>query len=100
MFHDLKTLLPQTLAKYKIASGTEATLICEQTNQLITDIIGQAAGANTKAVYFKDGTITIATDSSPVISELKLYTSAILETIADKFPGVAANGLRFIISNV
>ena len=97
MFHSLKTLIPQTLSKHKIASSAGATLICQETDKIIADIIGADVSALAKAIYVKDNTIAIEADSSAVISELKLYTEAIIETVNEKFPKADIKGLRFLM---
>ncbi|MFH1713550.1 MAG: DciA family protein [Candidatus Jacksonbacteria bacterium] len=97
MFHTLKTLIPGFTAKYKIASLIEAVLICEETDKIIKDIVDESALQNTKTVYLKDNVLTVKTDSATIISELKLYESAILESLQAKFPKVKINGLRFLV---
>ncbi|MEK9165330.1 MAG: DciA family protein [Patescibacteria group bacterium] len=97
MFHPLKTLIPQFMAKYKIASQIEAVLICQETDKIIKEIVDESALQNTKAAYLKDNILTLKTDSASIASELKLYESAILESLAAKFPKVKIGGLRFLV---
>ena len=97
MFHPLKSILPKILCKHKIASALEATLICQQTDKIIKDIINEKALHNTKAVYVKDNVATIQATSSQIISELKLYESAIVESLNDRFPKAKIKALRFLM---
>ncbi|HBH45751.1 MAG: hypothetical protein A2445_01230 [Candidatus Jacksonbacteria bacterium RIFOXYC2_FULL_44_29] len=97
MFQSLKHLLPATLSKYKIASATEATLICNAVNQKIEEILKNQA-TNTKAVYLKDGQIAIQSDSAMLIAELQTYRDAILEDLRRDFPKTQIKSIRFLIA--
>ena len=96
-WRSLKSLLPSTLHKYKIASSIEATLICKKAKELIQDIIGAEPSKNIEVAYVKDGIITIKTPSSAIISEIKLYETALIEMLRDRFPKSDLNGLRFMV---
>ncbi len=98
MFQTLKDLLPNTLAKYKLASITEASLICEEANRVITDILGKSMNDRIEALYVRDHTMAIAADSAQAIAELKLYTETIIEAIHAKFPQAQIQGLRFMLN--
>lgn len=98
MFHKISAILPKILAKNKIAPHIGATLLLLEVESYIKDIFGKKLSTNAKPLYVKDGIITIATSSSHLMSELKLYESAILERLREKFPRTAIQGLRFMVS--
>jgi nitrate reductase NapAB chaperone NapD len=97
MFHPLKILLPKSLGKHKLASNIKASLICQETNKIIKDIIGETALLNTQAIYVKDNVVVIQAASSQIISELKLYEQAIIETINNRILKAKIKGLRFLV---
>lgn len=96
MFHSLKSLIPGTLTKYKIAPAIEATRICTAAQECIRDILGQSA-TSPRALYVKDDVLAIGVVSAADMAELKLYESAILETLHDQFPQVTMKGVRFLV---
>jgi len=95
MFHSLKTLLPKSLQKHKLAPAIGASLICQKTDKIIIDIIGQSAALKTKTKFVKDGVITIGTNSSIIVAELKMHEKIILEKIRKLFPKNNIKSLRF-----
>jgi len=97
MFHPLKILLSKSLSKHKLASNIKASLICQQTDKIIKDIIDAQALGATKTVYVKDNIVVIQAASSQIIAELKLYEQAILEALNDKFPRAKIKALRFLM---
>lgn len=94
MFHKLSSILSISLSRNKIAPNIGATLLLQELESYIKDIFGEELATEAKPLYFKDGVITIKTASSHIMSELKLYESAILERLREKFPNVAIKGLR------
>ena len=89
--------MPKVLSKHKLASNIGATLICQETNKIIKDIIDTQALGSTKAVYAKDNVVVIQTASSQITSELKLYEHAIVESINNRVPKAKITTLRFLI---
>lgn len=98
MFETLKDLLPNTLSKYKLASSTEASLVCEEAGLVMAKILGQAMNYRIEALYVRDNTLTITAPEPQAIAELKLHTATIIEAINAKFPSARIQGLRFMLN--
>mgnify|MGYP001599377204 CR=1 FL=1 len=97
MFHPLKSLLPFSLAKHKLASSLEASLICEEIDKVIAGILEDAPTASSHAAYVKDHWVTIEAQDPHTISEIWLYEKLIQEKLQEKFPTAKIKGLRYLL---
>jgi hypothetical protein len=86
MISSLSSILEKNLQqKSGLAKQIQATLICEEFEKIILNIWGDKIKNLTKALYFKNNTLTIASLSSTVAQEIKLNENKILEKLNKKF---------------
>jgi hypothetical protein len=71
--------------KSGLAKQVQAVLICEEFEKIILDLWGDKIKNLTKALYFKDSTLTIASLSSTIAQEIKLHENKILNLLNKKF---------------
>ena len=97
MFHKISSILPKSLLKNKIAPQVGATLLLLEVQSYIKEILGENLETEAHPLYLKDSVITIKTSSPSIMSELKLYESAMLERLREKFPHTSIKGVRFLV---
>lgn len=98
MFHKISSILPKSLVKNKIAPQVGATLLLLEAQSYIKEILGEKLETQAHPLYLKDAVITIKTNSPSIMSELKLYESAMLERLREKFPQNPIKGMRFLVT--
>lgn len=97
MFLPLSYLLPQSLRKYKIASPTEAYLICKQADLLLKKLISQIEA---RSLYVKDKTLWIAASSPAAANEIKNYEQIILDHLQAQFKAYKIKEIKIICRQI
>ena len=82
--------------KSGLATQITAALICDEFNQIILKKWGDLVKDKAKALSYKDGTLIIASLSSPLAQEIKFYEKEILKKLNQKFPNSIQN-IRYIV---
>ena len=88
--YSLKELIPKT----KIAPHMGAILLCAEADKIIIDILGENPGARARS--YKDTVIIVEAEGTPIISELRLYEHALLETLRKKLPATTISRIHFV----
>lgn len=92
----LKSILPQALKRYKIASQVEANFVLEEFKKIAGDIVGPELAKDIEPLYVKNNTLTVKVRDASLMSELRLYSSQIIEYLEDKFKKKAVEQIRFV----
>lgn len=92
----LKSLLPQALKRYKIASQVEANFVLEEFKKIARDIVGPELAKDIEPLYVKNNTLTVKVRDASLMSELRLYSSQIIEYLEDKLRKKAVEQIRFV----
>lgn len=88
-FTTISSILDKNLKqKTGLANQVTAALICDEFKKIISNIFGPVADNKVKAMYFRQGTLTIASLSSPLAQEIKLHEIEILKILNKKFDNV------------
>ena len=82
--------------KSGLAKQIQAALVCDEFDKIINKQWKGKVKDKTKALYFKDNILTIASLSSVIAQEIKLHEKDILEKINQKFGGVVER-IRYLV---
>jgi predicted nucleic acid-binding Zn ribbon protein len=96
MWLPLKNLISPSLKKAGIAKSVSDAMVCEEFNKIAAHILGNEA-EHCRAVYLKEGNLTVAVLSGSAANELKLYEHDILRALAERFGERKVAGLRFMM---
>lgn len=92
----LASLLEQRQNLSPLWKGVKAALIVDEANQTLSKLFGQAGQRTTKAVYFKNNTLTFACLSSIVAQEIRLNEKNILARLNQKFGENTVKKIRYL----
>ena len=96
-FSTIENILDKSFkSKSGLAKQVTAALVCDEFDKIILEKWGSKIKNKTKALYFKDNTLTIASLSSVMAQEIKLHENEILKELNLKFPN-AIHNIRYIV---
>ena len=95
MFVPIKDLLPKSIKNAGIEKQVEAAMIIEKFHQILQEMFGRKAVGRARAVYFKNGILTISSTSSVLIQEIYLKQKQIIKKINEKFGKIIVNNFKF-----
>ena len=95
MFTNLKRHLNKKLKQLGIENKVEAALVCEAWGKAVVSIFGKEGAKNTRALFFKDNTLTIQVENSSWASEVKMRESKLVEGINKELGKDIVKRIRF-----
>lgn len=93
----LKDLLPASIQKAGITKQVNAARVCNEFNALLGEVLGEKVAKKAKAMYVKNGTLTIAVMSSVIGQEIKLHERELLEKLQKNVGEKTVESLRFLV---
>ncbi|MDD5289609.1 MAG: DciA family protein [Patescibacteria group bacterium] len=96
-FSAISSILNNTVKQQKgLSAQVTAALACEEFDKIVRQKWGEKGANKVKALYLKDGVLTIASLSSVMAQEIKLNEREILAELKTKFGG-AVERIRYVI---
>ncbi|MFA5052061.1 MAG: DUF721 domain-containing protein [Patescibacteria group bacterium] len=93
----LKDLLKGSVNQAGIGEQVGAAVVCVEFDKIILEVLGDQIKDKVRALYVKNGTLTVAVLSSAIGQEIKLHEQEILEKLSKKAEGRGVNRLRFLV---
>lgn len=93
----LKDLLHGSLNKAGIGEQVGAAVVCTEFDNILQEVLGEGVKDKARALYVKNGTLTVAVLSSAIGQEIKLHEQEILEKLSKKSDGNEVNRIRFLV---
>lgn len=87
MFHDLKTLLRQSLRQKRIGEAVEAAQVVEAFCAVVAEMFGDSAAKGLRQVMFKGDTLHIAAGSGVLASEMRMRQIEISRQLSERLSG-------------
>jgi len=96
-FQKVGAILPKSIKRAGISRQLEASMICEQADKEIKRIFGEKIGSQSKALYYKDNTLTLAVLSSVLAQEIRFREVEIRRVLNDRFGEGAVERIRYLM---
>lgn len=93
----LGNLLQKTVNQAGIAEQVDAAMVCQECDQVVAELFGKGFQEKAKALYIKNGTVTIAVTSPVIGQELKMREAEIMEKVQKKAGKLEVKKLRFLV---
>ena len=93
----IKNLLKKRLNQAGLSKNIRTSLIIEEFEKIILQIIGNNASERVRPLYIKNGILTVACLSSAVMAEINFKKQLIINKINKKFNTLALKNIRFIL---
>ena len=97
MDNSLKYLLQKSINKAGISKQVDAAVIIEECNRVLSDVLGSKIKDKARAMYVRNGTVSIAVTSSTVGQEIKLHEEEILAKLVKKAGQTKVEKIRFLV---
>ncbi|MBN1326067.1 DUF721 domain-containing protein [Candidatus Falkowbacteria bacterium] len=93
----IKKLLQKRIKQTGLSKNIRTSLLIQEFEKIIPEIIGDSASNKIKPLFIKNGTLTVACLSSAVMAEINLKKQLIINKINKKFDTLALKNIRFIL---
>ena len=97
MLRSIGDLVGRSVKRQGIETQVQASQVIEEFHKIISEKFGKRILSQVQAKSLKNQVLNVATLSSVVTSELRLYEEEILEKINDKYKKTLVNKLRFFL---
>jgi len=95
-FIAISNILGKSIKKQGLAHQIQASLICEEFDNILKEKWGEKITPHVRALYFKDNILTIASLSSVATQEIRFAEKEILEKINKKNGSDAIQKIRYL----
>lgn len=99
MFIPLKKILPLKINQWGLKKKVEATRVCQIWEEAVENIFKSRAANVSRALYFKNKTLTVSVPNSVWANEFQLYSSRIIREINQKLGKSLVERINFKIEN-
>lgn len=93
----IKALLNKRLRQTGLSKNIKTSLVIQEFENLIPEIIGSSASVKVKPLYIKNSILTVACLSSAVMAEINLKKQLIINKINKKFGSIVLKNIRFVL---
>lgn len=97
-FYSLKALLPAHLQRAGIKKQVDAVLLLDKYMEAAEEMLGKNIASKTKALYFRDGVLVVACQSSALNQELRYIQEDLLKIINKKSGGSVVKKIKFEVN--
>ncbi|RJQ33639.1 DUF721 domain-containing protein [Candidatus Parcubacteria bacterium] len=95
-WQSLKDIANTSLDNKGIKKKVQGSLVISQANDIIGNFFGEQAKARARAVYWRDGVLTIAVLNSDLFAEIESQEEQFIRILNNRFSEIVVYTLRFL----
>lgn len=95
-WQSLKDIASDSLDNKGIKTKVQGSLIVDQANDIIGNFFGKEAKAKARAIYWRDGVLTIAVLNRGLFVEIESQEDQFIRILNNRFSEIVVSRLRFL----